>query len=196
MAVSNNDILRISIVWKYRLLDEQVNVYHVKITTPAANYGDFQDDVKEWAGNLYSDVIAAMSQEVVHNRFEVFNETTGNPELPIGDEASLDGTNTADALASQTAALVFGRTGYSRRISRKFLPTFTDTTLVNGVWDTGTTPLLANMAGKLADLYPATNGTGFNIGVYNPTDGFVSVVQGAYSVVPVTQRRRRLGRGV
>lgn len=196
MAITNNNILKVSPVWLLNGGDEQVNTWHIRVTGIAAQtQTEIRSDLVDYLEYLYADVINEMATAVVHNRVDILNVITGNPELPMGAIAALNGTDAVSPLPAQVAMLVFGRTGISRRIAKKYLPSFSEDSVDGGLVTSAAETRLSDMADKLSEQYTAANGVQFTTGVWNLDAGYAAVIGGAYSIVPATQRRRKVGRG-
>lgn len=196
MTISNLDVLKLSITWRMNLQDQQVNVLHVRcgdITTQTDD--EIRDDLTEYLDDLYSDVVADMVNNLTHFGTTVFNETTGNPELPLPVSTALDGADSGVMLPWGVSTMVFGRTGINHKIARKFLPTGSTGTISDGFIASGALGRANLYAAKLAATFVATNGTAIRAGVWNASDGFHNIIQAQASINPAYQRRRRQGRG-
>lgn len=196
MTVSNNDVLRLSTVWTVGGSDEQVNVWHVGVTTIPGSVADLNDDLAEYLTDLYSDVLTAMVNDLVHTRIEVFNVTDGSPEVWIGAVPALDGQDSGDPLPLGAAMLVYWRTSISRVIGKKYLPTMSEANHTGGVWNAGTILAGDDMGLKFMNPYVSANGTTIRGQVYRPTTN-TTTLPITYTTSPIVayQRRRRPGRG-
>lgn len=196
MAIVNNDIIRLAVVWDLDGSDEQINTYHVRVQSPPASLVDLYADITDYLEDLYAEVRQNSPNELVHNRVEIYNVTGDNPELPIGALVLLNGTSTAERMAEGVAPLVFARTSVKRRIGRKFLPVATEENLDSGVWASTAFSRMQIFAGKWASIFTAPNGTVFEALVGSSLAmGFSVIAQAVASPRPGYQRRRRIGRG-
>lgn len=196
MAIVNNNVIRIAPVWRYNGADEQVNVWHFRVTSVPATVGLLHDDIDEMLEDLYGNTLASTVDELDHARTEIFNMSTQAPEAWMGANSALNGTDASDPLPSGVAALVYGRTTVSRIIGKKYLPTFGESQTSGGVWDSTTQTRLDDMAARWALGFTGANGTVFESGVWSVgLNQLVALLSTQSSTTPAYMRRRKLGRG-
>lgn len=197
MTISVGDKLKASVVWRMDGADEQVNVYHLRFTQFPDPVTD--DMVRIAIGNyfedLYSEVLGDVVNNLVHNRVELWNETTNSPELPLPAISALNGQDSGVKLPYGTSMLIFGRTGVSRRIGRKFLPTYSTGAVTDGFWSSGAQTRAADFASKWAAPYEDDNNVGIRAIVFKNDASWSDILQGVVQPNPCYQRRRRAGRG-
>lgn len=196
----NNDFLRVAVRWEYAGAGDQVNVYQLRLTEAAGTVSDSDvlEAVEDYLIALYAstDITTIMPDSTTHVDVFVFNETQSYTYPPIGAIAALNGLSVGEALPSGNAALVLGRTGFPRRVARKYLPTFIDTMVVGNVW-TAAALLALNDFGLLWSTDFETT-LGFTLSAWvGPDPGLNISPITSYSVRPVVayQRRRKPGVG-
>lgn len=196
MTITNGDLLRCSVVWKYGSADEQINVWHVGVADPAAVETDLLDDIEEYFGWLYAEVVALCTTSLVHDRIEIFNVSQNTPEPWVGQVAALNGASGSDPLPTGVAAMIYARTSQSRVIGKKYMPTWVESVLTAGVWTQTGLDALDDIRTRWGAVYAATHGTDFRSGIYSAAHAQMYYPISSTSVAtPAYQRRRKLGRG-
>lgn len=159
MAASDGDILRVSIKWRHAVGGDQVNTYNLVCSDVIDGTNeDILDAVTLWAKHVYnsSGVTALMSAALTHQEISVFNyESGGFPIGYTGAVSDLNGTNAVESLPTITAALIVERTGVSRVVGRKYIPTLGESCNNAGRVDSGCVVVLQVMANRLAAPYDA-----------------------------------------
>lgn len=198
MPVVDGDILRVSASFKDQFLSDVVNVYHIEVT--GVTTGDetaWWDFISGWVEEMYLAIDQHIPSTVVTNAISVFNETQG---VPLGSQAwpTLTAGTSANTeeLPAGVAALLVGRTGFSRRVAKKYLPVFTEGSLSDGRWDSAARAAMLSMAivwrASQTDVLTGT----FRAGVYGGVPPTFAPIISAYAAIePAYQRRRRPGRG-
>lgn len=191
------DYYKISSVWLFRTFDEQVNVFHVGLLDTGVLSQDFiREDIAGWLTDLYSGYVGRMSNALVHDRVEIFNVTTGNPEIPLAPITALNGGSSGEAMPPQTCAEVWARTETSRHIGRKYLPTSVEGEYDGTQWGATMRSSLSGFATKWKAGFTGTHGVTVLPGVWDASAGILRpIVYAVYASTPRTQRRRRVGVG-
>lgn len=196
MSLTVGRTYRCALVWLLNGTDLQVNVHYVSMggSQPASEVAA-RTDLYAYFNDLYADVIVDVVDNIQHQRIDVWDALTGNPEFTGSASTPLHGTGTAEMLPEAASAFVYGRTGIKRRIARKFLPTFGETSLVDGVWSSTVQTRLQAFCDKWETTYTGANGSTWHAVVFTPPSIFTDISEALYSTRPAYQRRRRLGRG-
>lgn len=196
----NLDFLRVACRWDYLNAGDQVNVYMLRITEAAGvvSDSDILEAVEDYLIALYasSDIVSFMPEEVTHVDVFITNVTQNYVYPPIGAITALNGLSTAEPLPSGNTALVLGRTGFPRRVGRKYLPTFSDTAQTGNVWTAATQIALNDFGTLWAGEFDT--GLGFTLSAWVGPDPGTSISPIAFhSVRPVVayQKRRKPGVG-
>lgn len=196
MALGNGDIVRVGAVFEDGLGSEMVNVFHVALTTVAADQAQIRDDIVEWLEDLYGAVLNRISDTIDTKRIELYNVSEDLPEIDLDWVGGLTFGGSGDPVASGVCALVIGRTAVKRKVGRKFLPPFANALLNSGRWTTLTIADMNTFGSRWLDSFVATNGTTITGGVFGVDTGiFSTIVQAVGTPIPAYQRRRREGRG-
>lgn len=200
MAANNNDVIRAACVWKLNGADEIVNVFHLQVFDAASLIEDANLNlgVAAWFERAYftSNVVGSVSNEVLHDRIEMYNVTLDAPLLDVGRIPELDGDSTGERLPEGVAGLVIARTAKKRRVGRKFLPVFTEGASSSGQWASG---VLTTMA-AFGDYWRTDFVTEEDFSLRGVVGGegtplWSPIIQTLARTLPAYQRRRRIGRG-
>lgn len=144
---------------------------------------------------LMNQINANLSNLMTYEDISVSNISTGSPigvapwpVLTVGGSAS-------DAIPTQVAALVIGRTSFARVQGRKYLGLFVETSKVGSAWSVGVLTALANFATQW-ETSQIVNGRTYEFGVWRPSlASLVTFRNTAVLADARTQRRRTPGRG-
>lgn len=198
MTIVLNDVLRVGVEWKYRVHDDQVNVFLIKVKSIIATPSDEEVEITigQWLAEMYSEPMITTADDIVHHRTTIFNMTQNVPMIDGGAYSTLNGQSNGDPLPTGVAALCFARTGHSRVVGKKYLPTWAEAASTDGVWDTGN---LARMQ-AFCDVWKAEWEEDllwtFQAVIGKPGVGqHYFITQALPSQIPAYQRRRRVGRG-
>lgn len=196
MSWGSTGVIKASIVWRYNASDDVVNVWHIGYSDKPSDQADFYTDIAEFLSDMYASVTADMSDLVIHNRIELYNQGTNSPEAWIGSSSEFNGTNTNDPVPTGVSALIYCRTSTSRCIGKKYLPPFTEEQTLDGVWNATTIGHLNTMAAKWGEVFVASNGTTLRAGIWRKLANAITYpISNQSSSIPAYQRRRRIGRG-
>lgn len=197
MAISEGNVLRLAVVWRLDAADEQVNTFIIRVneTGLIGTDEETRNAISEYLTDLYAGPVQDIVNNLVHNRVEIFNLTLAAPELPIGAIAALNGQDTGVMQPAGVSMLVFGRTGISRVIARKFMPTYSTGALADGQFSAGALGRAADFAEIWEAPWSNANLTELEAGVWRNGTTFVPIAQAVAQPNPAYQRRRRKGRG-
>lgn len=191
------DVVRLGCVLKFNSLFDIVNVLHVKIVSGGGlAFAAFTLDVQEYCDALYANISGRLSDLVTDDRISIKNVTQSTVWGAIAWDAFAGGINAGEPTALQTACLAWGRTSISRVQIRKYLGPFTEADLADALWNSTARAAAQNYI----DYHIVENlmgeGSVLQGVAYSPSLARATVaLTGATSEVPVTQRRRRQGRG-
>lgn len=102
----------------------------------------------------------------------------------------------SDALPSQNAYVLLGRTNTKRVIGKKYLAGVAEAAQAAGVPNAGTMTVLNNAAGFCYASTYSMGGTALTPCVWGPTHGLVPTVSGSVSPYIGSQRKRKPGVGI
>lgn len=197
MPSANGNILRVGVRWLFNASDEQVNIWWLRLETgsPVADI-DLSAGITEYLETQYGLVLSRVSSNVQHFDTTIRNMTVGYDLTPMGRDPNLDGQDGTDMLPSDDAALIVWRTGVSRRLGRKYLPTLTKAQLSGGRWTTAAMGDFASFAALAEDTFDTVGGFGLTPGVRASVgSAFSTFLSHIVSNVPSHQDRRKLGVG-
>lgn len=198
MAIVNGEIIRTSVIWVYQNIAYQMNTLHLQFSDIAAQTAQqIRDDIEDYLLAAYTNITGEMTDQLVHNRVDLYSIQNAAPEDGIGAITLLNGASFAQALPLQLAAEIYFRTGVSRHIGRIFCPTFTEAGNDAGILTTGVRNNMTVMAQYLLQARTMANGTTITYGILDRSSGIFR--QPGSAVVPIhfrTQRRRRIGVGI
>ncbi len=194
MAV--NDVYRVAAQYN-GVNGDSINVYHWRmIIEGGGGEQDVLEDIDARLGGLYSAVNDQISDSQTPIGAEVDNITQGTKVGFTNDWAVALGSGGAndDVLPVQSTALVLGLTPVLRVQGRKYLPPFTESATVGGVW---TAAIIADLD-AYADLYTqpfvSGNNNTYDAGVQQRSNGalgdFIVFTGKKLIINPRTQRRR------
>src|SRR5205814_9503894 len=92
MAIHSGDVVRVSPVWYWNSTSQVVNV-HALLIGPGVAISPtlILDDINQFLTQLYGNVTAAMSSNLLHSGTGIFNLSLNTPEIGIARNAALDG---------------------------------------------------------------------------------------------------------
>lgn len=198
MPITEGDVIRVSAQWKDQFLSDVVNVFYVQVSA-VVDADDFawEGMIRDWVETMYLEILPHVAPSLVTNLISMFHETDNRP-LSSGSWPSITaGTSSnTEVLPAGVAGLLVGRTGVSRRVAKKYLPPFTEGSLVVGRMGSGALAAMNSMADEwVAGESSLLVGT-FVPGVFAPgAPGFAQITSAYASPEPAYQRRRRPGRG-
>lgn len=201
MAVNDQDVLRVGVVWDDTVSGQVVNQYHIRVSVavPPADDALVGDAIAQFLEEAYNDtaLVSAMSNALTHVDVKLFNLTQNAPIPPLGSFAVLDGAGSAEQMPTGVAALVLLRTAVPRKVGKKYLPPFVVAAVDDGQWNAANMVILNDFADFIeAEFNYLATGISLNVVVANQLETVFSPVVRADAVrIPAYQRRRKRGRG-
>lgn len=191
------DIVRLGAVQKYAGVSDIVGVLHLRINAGGGlAFAQASLDFQEYCDTLYALFEAQVSVLQLPEHISVQNVTQSTVWGNIAWDAYDGGTSAADVLAAQTAMLVWGRTAISRVQIRKYLGVLTEPFLTTGAWTAAARAAGLNFINYHIAAQAMTEGLVLQGVAWSPSlSRATTAVSGTTSPIPVTQRRRRTGRG-
>ena len=196
MTVQINDVIRITAVMDSSLEGTVQNVFHAKMTVGTASDAAFISATRTAFDTAYDNIDGIMPDTLSFDEIRFFNVTQDLPMSPTTwPTLTVGGVDVADPLPSPMSCLVFGRTGTSRRIFKKYFAPFTEANHADAEWDTSPGSQSLLLVASLTAGWAAGAGSAY-VGLWSPTDLlFYDIVELVSRTVPAYQRRRRRGRG-
>lgn len=200
MSVANGDHVRLSVIWRSTISGDQVNVIDAEVSglagpmTDTAFLAAIDTALVDWYET--SGVCVYMPDSTLHYNVHAYNVTSGLVIGETGAISTLDGQSALEPLPSGATGLVLLRTGVSRVVGRKYLPSFVGGTLTNGVWSVTIMGVLTAFAAAFSQLTPGGGDLELTPFVFSQVGNVRHPIVNAQPVrVPAYQRRRREGRG-
>jgi len=197
MPVQPGDVIRITVNMIRNGSDDHKNVYHMRHEgAVTVNDGDMLTALEARLGGAYVHLEDILTPDLDFVDFDVHNLTR---DTFIGSEAfapTLVGTDTAEELPWQVAALVTFPTALTRHSGRKYVPGLTEASNEgDGVLTATAIAALADFATELLNAF-SVDGQTFSIGNYNVDMArWAPWIAAAVEVLWSTQRRRKPGIG-
>jgi hypothetical protein len=175
-----------------------INVWHAQITgymggSDAQVAQELVDEISTNYQLIDQDIAGTASVDM-----SVVNVTTGAVLGSMAWNPVLGAGSSGDQVPPQASMFCYFRTGFSRRIGRKFVGTVNEASQNNGIISAGVITALGNFAAAfLGPIVGATTGNTYRFGVYNPNKSptFLMFVEYVVRNYLATQRRRRFGVG-
>ena len=197
MTLHNGDVIRVAPIWYWNSTSQIVNVHALLLgPTVGGTQLEIRDDIAQYLDVLYGPIVGAMPNTVINSGISLFNYSLGNPEIGIGADSNLDGSNANQVLPLMSCPFVWMRTGVSRVIGKKFLPPFTENSWDGNMWNSTTQGQLRDFCDIWLAPFVADNGTNIQSVVWRKdTSTYELPLDTNYSSYARTQRRRRPGVG-
>jgi len=193
----NGDVVRLGASFLYQSSEQVVNVWTVKIESGGSlTFAQGSLELAEYVDELYQLCIGWYKTTFTSDRISVKNETQNTVWGSIAFENVLAGTQITDPLPQQVALLGWGRTPISRVQIRKYFGPLTENALSAGQWSSSVRASFQDVMDYHITSQTMTGGLELRGVAYNkPLDRATPALTATTAVVPVVQRRRRLGRG-
>ena len=189
------DIYRVALRMFGPANQDIMNIWHVELKTYVA--GDdaaVADELNVRLCNAYQDLESSIATTQTSNDLSIVNVTTGAVLGSFAWSTAFGGVASGDELPPQTSLYSYFRTGFSRRIARKFWGVCSETLQDSGL----TVPAVATaMATFLANFVVSwvggTTGNTYEFGIYNDAKSpqFLPLTEAIVVGRLMTQRRRR-----
>ena len=195
--INPGDILRLAAVMQYQTSDDIVNVYHLQnLGTVGVTFAFAAPLLGNYMDSIMAFMTTQLSNALLPVNLSLSNVTQGTVFGSFAWGVWAGGTGSGDALPGALACLAFARTSLPRVQIRKYYGPWTESGITGGQWlSTVTTPAQQAMAYHITSQFLGTNltvqGVAYNATLARATAG----VSAHSSANPVTQRRRRRGRG-
>src|SRR5438034_335734 len=112
MATAANDVCKIVAVMQGPQIQEEANIYHVKVVSTAfTNDTSFMNDAAAYLEDIYTNILSQISNQVAFIRIDGFNLTQNYPLPTVAWPTLTTGSSGGDPLPPGVCALLVGRTG-------------------------------------------------------------------------------------
>lgn len=201
MAVAVNDVLRVSVEFKYKGAEDVVAVFWLRVDTvvdPTPNL--VAQECASWAEGQYALVNGIISSNTVGERVVVNNQRKA--EFVGEGIFTYVGAGAPPDLPPSVAALAVARTNKPRTQGRKYIGVLTEGTQDDGILTAAARTAVQSFADNWDQQYTAGSGNQYTPGVLDqtidaaiPPDDFLELISLKAMPDTRTQRRRTLGRG-
>lgn len=195
--INDGDVIRIAGVMQLDLVHEITNVWHVLVEaggpmTFAAATSDFQ----EYMDLMFFDLDTRITDHQTVDRLEIQNVTTLDVFGSVDWGTFAAGGSAADHVALGVCAFAWGRTRTPRVQIRKYMGVFTETDIIDGVWQAA---LVADMQTMMDDHITSNTMSGGlelkGVAWNRDTSTYTEATSAAVAPEAAYQRRRKRGRG-
>lgn len=190
-----NDILRVAVRMGGNTDQDIMNIWTVKLVTLVdGDDEDVADDIVQRIGVLYQDLEDAISSDQYSKDISIQNITSGQVLGTHEWTTPFLGAAGGDSMPPQTSLFSYFRTGYSRRIGRKFWGILTETLQDAGLSVPAVATTMATfLVHWIISWVGAVTGNTYEWGVYNENKipDFVPFQEAVSVGRLMTQRRRR-----
>jgi len=173
------------------------NVFHVRNTGSDTATGGAATAIGQWLESIYSEIEGVLNEDVTFQSFNVLLLETGEALGEFAWPTLTSGGAIGAQLPATDCVLSLMRTGFSKRVGRKYWGPFSVQAQSDGLFDA--TTVAACQAATLAasTSFVATNGVNLLGVIFNFALGAgVPIVQVATSGLARSQRRRARGIGI
>lgn len=195
--VDQGDVLRIGAIWTFEGTHQVANIWHAQnVAGGDRSYAAASVDVAQYMDDLYDNILANLSNEMVADYITLANVTQATTMGAIAWPVPLTGGGAGDVTAPGVCLFAYSRTFTPRVQIRKYLGVFTEPEMTDGLWGAGVrAAAMAMMAAHVTNYVGAGGMTLLGV-AYNRTLQTVTLgVSTSTSGEPAYQRRRRRGRG-
>jgi len=198
MAIANNNIMRVAARQLLDGRDEVVNVFHFIVREVGTNSDQgVLDEIAARLSNAWVEIDQLLPNNLTPNILDIYNVSQ---DVPYGqtpwEGAYTGGTASGSMNASGVAFLVIWNTNVKRVQGRTYLGPYTQATMADGVWGSGTISETANWVTAMRDEAPLVDDTVLGLIIWSAGAGLARNISGRrLSSIPAYQRRRRVGRG-
>lgn len=195
--VNDGDVLRVAGVMLLDNVHEITNVWHLLVNSGGpVSFATATPDIQEYMDLMFDDLDTRLcnNQEVSH--LSVQNVTTDEVFGSIDWGVFAAGGSAADHVALGICVFAWGRTRKPRVQIRKYLGVFTETDIIDGVWQPAllgdvNTMMALHITNQVMTAGLQLQGVAFNRG----TKVHTLATSNESAAEPAYQRRRRRGRG-
>lgn len=205
MAIVTGSAVRAAVKFTLdNLPDILYNIWHMRCTNDnAQSQPNLISDLLEVLEDPYDALDGFMSDLINFDNVHLYNVTA---DAPIGDHdlpTVVAGTDIGEILPHAAAAGLYGETGHSKRIAKKYIPGMTEAYNDDGTWGSSLMTNLAVAAGNLVNPITPTNGSTWQFGIWGWTTPetetgpmiFIPTIAWTANAYPYYQRKRGPGRG-
>jgi hypothetical protein len=197
MAINAGDVIRATAKLLSDTGDSIQNVFHFKAGAYIAADNDGISDITAFLDALYDNIDTDLHLGMDFDSINLFNVDQDKSYGDIGWPSLTSCTGSGERYAPGVCLLVSLRTGYSRKLGRKYLGFFGEGKLSSGIFaGSVVTNALAFAADLLGSFTGGTSGESWLPGIPTKEGGFLGFTEGLVNTNPAYQRRRRIGSGV
>lgn len=191
------DIIRVGASMLLELVDDVVNVYHLRLNTGGPmDWADMLEDIQDFMDGVMTTLDTELTVNLTANVLSVANITQNMVFGSIAWGTFAAGGAAGSVAPSGCACLVFARTRTPRVQMRKYYGPFPNGALSSGSWDAGVTGACGDSMDYLIAEHTMTNGAQLQGVAYNRTlDTYAYGITVTTRSEPAYQRRRKRGVG-
>lgn len=203
MTVALNDTLKVvaSLIWTDGEINQ--NVFACKVTSGAGPHADqdVADDMLDWVENMYLNYATRLSDEIDGSQVQVYKwDAVGTDWDEVATNAwTFNPSATGSQEPRGVAGLITMQTTDPDVQGKKYIPGFTATSLVDGLFSSGALiDALAFGADWYTPFVGATSGATFTPGVWSVVNSLIYLMVNSFAAsgIPAYQRRRKNNIGI
>lgn len=195
MALSEGQTLRVVARMQGTQSQDIINVWHTRCTTLVdGTPEDVVDDIAAKLSSNYQLLKSVIAQTQVSQDLSVVNVSNGEVYGTHAWTTPFAGTATGEELPPQMSLFSYFRTGYSRRVGRKFWGITAEALADAGLTVASVATTMGTfLASWLGPWTGSVTGNTYYWGVYNPNFvlQFLDFTEALYTSRMMVQRRRR-----
>jgi hypothetical protein len=197
MAINAGDIIRATAKLLSDTGDSVQNVFHFKAGAGISADADGIDDITAFLDAAYDYIDTDLHQAMDFDSINLFNVDQAKSYGDVAWPSLTSCSGAGERYAPGVALLISFRTGYSRKLGRKYLGFYGEGKLSSGVFAGSVLTAAANFAAPfLAPFVGGTSGETWLPGIPTKEGGFLGFTEAVVNGNPAYQRRRRVGSGV
>ena len=192
---AQGDVYRVAVRMGGAKDQDIMNIWHIQLTNLVSGVDDdIVDDILERVSYAYQDLEPALSNDQYDKDISIQNVTTGQVHGSHLWQTPFVGTTGGDSLPPQSSLFSYFRTGFPRRIGRKFWGLMAELSQDQGLAASAVAVTMATfLAHFIITFVGITTGNTYAWGVYNEnmSPQFAPFREAVGSGRLMTQRRRR-----
>jgi len=197
MAINAGDVIRATAKLLSDTGDSVQNVFHFKAGASITADNDGIDDITAFLDTLYDNVDGDLHLALDFDSINLFNVDQDKSYGDVAWPSLTDCSGSGERYAPGVALLISLRTGYSRKLGRKYLGFYGEGKLASGLFTQGVLTNAAAFASQLlSGFVGGTSGETWLPGIPTKEGGFLGFTEAVVNGNPAYQRRRRVGSGV
>jgi hypothetical protein len=197
MAINAGDVIRATAKLLSDTGDSVQNVFHFQAGAAISADNDGIDDITAFLDAAYDHIDTDLHQALDFDSINLFNVDQNKSYGDVAWPSLTVCSGAGERYAPGVSLLVSLRTGYSRKLGRKYLGFYGEGKLSSGLFASSVLTNAASFASELLSAFVGgTSGESWTPGIPTKEGGFLGFTEAVVNGNPAYQRRRRVGSGV